>query len=602
EKQIDRVFKRIPYGVPNEPTPINSQFSGVATYGMNRWSDLFTSRQLLALGTLLEKSRDTDDYLKTEYPEVWSEAIHSYLAIGFDRTVNQMSNISHWNKGGEKIEGTFARFALPIMWDFAEVNPLAKTSGAYENQLEWVYLYICHALKAVCEGSKAEVINQSAIKPIKGSYDVILTDPPYYDAIPYSDLMDFFFVWLKRILYGQVATNESTFDQTLSPKWDNTIDDGELIDDSSRFGGDRVKSKANYEDGMYNVFKNCNSELTPNGRLVIVFAHKQPDAWETLVSAIIRSGFMVEASWPIQTERQTRMRAISSAALSSSVWLVCKKRPNDAKHGWNNKVLEEMHFNIQLRLREYWDAGIRGPDFIWAATGPALEAYSKYTIVKKADDPGQLMTVSEFLVEVRRIVMDFVVGRVLGEEGERDRDLDNITTYYLLHRHDFGFNDAPAGSCILYAVSCDLSDSALTGEYDILLKSGGMEEPEEDEGEVTEEDISEEGTSSTFRLKAWNNRKGKNLGLDSNSRPVPLIDRVHKLMHLWKEGDIAKVDEYLDINGLLKNKMFHRILQAIIELSKEGDEERSLLESISNHIISRGGAVSAPKDISDFGG
>jgi hypothetical protein len=334
---------------------------------------------------------------------------------------------------------------------------------------------------------------------------------------------------------------------------------------------------------------------------VIVFAHKKPDAWETLVSAVIRSGFVVESSWPIRTEMAKRTRALTSAALSSSVWLVCKKRPDDAKPGWDNNVLDEMRANIASCLREYWDAGIRGPDFIWAATGPALEAYSKHPVVKKADNPGKVMTVTEFLVEVRRIVMDFVVGRVLGEAGERDRNLDNITTYYLLHRHDFGFGDAPAGSCILYAVSCDLSDSALAGEYDILFKSGGLDESEDDD-EEGEEDLFEEGTSSTLRLKSWDKRRSKNLGLDTVGKSAPMIDRIHKLMNLWKEGDILKVDEYLDGNGLLKNVTFHRILQAIIELSKEGDEERSLLESISNHIVSRGGAVVAPKDVSEYGG
>src|SRR4030095_15090860 len=124
-----------------------------------------------------------------------------------------------------------------------------------------------------------------------------------------------------------------------------------------------------------------------NGRLVIVFANKQPDAWETLVSAIIRSGFVVDGSWPIQTEQASRMRAQSSSALASSVWLVCKKRPAMAKPGWDNNVLDEMRSNIALKLREFWDAGIRGPDFVWAATGPAMEAYSKHPVVRKANEP-----------------------------------------------------------------------------------------------------------------------------------------------------------------------------------------------------------------------
>ena len=137
-----------------------------------------------------------------------------------------------------------------------------------------------------------------------------------------------------------------------------------------------------------------------------------------------------------------------------------------------------MRTNIRERLREYWDAGIRGPDFVWAATGPALEAYSKHPVVKKANAPGQVMTVSEFLTHVRRMVVDFVVGRVLsgngfvigGEEadaGGRDR-LDEPTAYYLLHRHDFGMEEAPAGACILYAISCGVSDKELADTWNII--------------------------------------------------------------------------------------------------------------------------------------
>ena len=114
------------------------------------------------------------------------------------------------------------------------------------------------------------------------------------------------------------------------------------------------------------------------------------------------------------------MRALSSAALSSSVWLVCRKRPEIARPGWDNRVLEDMHHKITMQLREFWDAGIRGPDFVWAATGPALEAYSQHPVVKKANSPGELMGVTEFLQHVRRIVVDFVVGRVLSGDGGGD--------------------------------------------------------------------------------------------------------------------------------------------------------------------------------------
>ena len=167
---------------------------------------------------------------------------------------------------------------------------------------------------------------------------------------------------------------------TLRPTTEN------LIDDASRFGGDRTRSKQNYEDGMARAFRTCLGALKPDGRLVVVFASKSPAAWETLVAALIRAGFVVDASWPIQTERQMRLRSVSSAALASSIWIVCKERP-PARPGWDNLVLGEMRENITQQLRDFWDAGIRGPDFVWAATGPALEAFSKHPACKEGKRP-----------------------------------------------------------------------------------------------------------------------------------------------------------------------------------------------------------------------
>ena len=256
--------------------------------------------------------------------------------------------------------------------------------------------------------------------------------------------------------------------------------------------------------------------------------------------------------------------------------------------------MEEMHENIAMRLRDFWDAGIRGPDFVWAATGPALEAYSKHPVVRKANEPGQLMTVSEFLRHVRRIVVDFVVGRVLSGNGDAEAvsGLDDVTTYYLLHRHDFKMEDAPIGACILYAVSCGLSDSALADQYDILVRTGGQAETEDEDEEVSSENADvepEEGTGSKVKLKSWSQRTRKSLGYEApGGRPVPLIDQTHRLMHLWKAGDVIKVDEYLEAKALRRNALFQQLLQALIELAPAGSEERALLESISNHVVARG--------------
>ena len=440
EDQLVSLYADIPFGLPEEPTPTKTQFSGVYNYGFDTWRKLFTNRQLLALGTLVLSIRQLSQELN-EWPARWSEALIANLALVLDRLADYSSATCSWHNGREVLRNTFARFALPIIWDYTEVNPLSGSSGNFLGALEWVSRFGSHAIKST-ESAENPCVQCSSATRVAGEYDVILTDPPYYDAIPYSDLMDFFHVWLRRSTYGFSAGIDAAFSEPLGPKWNHEICDGELIDDASRFDGDKLRSKTNYEDGMAHAFKSCHTVLQPEGRLVVVFANKHPDAWETLVGALIRGGFVVDGSWPIQTEMGTRTRAMASAALSSSVWIVCKKRP-PARPGWDSSVLREMRNNITQQLRDFWDSGIRGPDFVWAATGPALEAFSKYPAVKKANDPNQLMSVSEFLREVRRMVVDFVVGRVLSQDGEETvTGLDDVTTYYLLHRHDFGMDDA----------------------------------------------------------------------------------------------------------------------------------------------------------------
>ncbi len=602
EKELANIYADIPFGLPEEPLPSKETLGfRVPLYGFDKWYKLFTPRQLLALGTFVKHSRAAHEVMQRQgYSQEWAEAVRAYLAVGIDKLTDYIAALCTWHVTGAKMSHVFVRFALPVNWDYAELNPLSYSSGNYRACLDWVALVVESSLSSSKEAVEPHIIQQSAIAS-NNQVDIIVTDPPYYDAIPYSDLMDFFYVWLRRTLHGLSPEIDAAFQKPLSPKWDHERNDGELIDDSSRFGGDKQKSKANYENGMARVFQACYKSLNPEGRLVIVFAHKHPDAWETLVSALIRAGFVVDGSWPIQTEMGNRTRALSSAALASSVWLVCKKRPENARPGWDNLVLEEMQRNIIQRLRYFWDAGIRGPDFVWAATGPALEAYSKHPIVKKANEPGKVMGVSEFLGHVRRMVADFVVGRVLTQNGgsEAVSGLDDVTTYYLLHRYNFGMESAPIGPCILYAVSCNLSDGLLLGKYDLLVRTGGQTKDEDDEegdeGAVDEagEAEMEEGTSSTVKLKTWLQRK--NAGMEPvglfNEVGTPLIDKVHRLMHLWRAGDVSKVDEYLDSHALGYNTLFGQLLQALIELAGAGSEERALLESISNHVKDRSGVM-----------
>ena len=608
ESRIDEIFKEIPGGrIQERLSPESTRSISCNLYGIDNFSKVFNLRQQLALGTFVSITRNAKTILKKhEYADAWASAISGYLNIAVDRLADRCSTFCRWDIGYTKVNNTFARFSFPMLWDYCETNPLSEATGGYSGAIAWIAEVIEHCTLAELGAPLANVILGSATNlQSDAPYELIVTDPPYYEAISYADMSDFFYIWQKRL------NEDIAFENYLSPK------ENEIVQ-HVRKDKDKIVEKAKYENGMFKAFQNAFNKLRDDGRFVVVFAHKNPDAWETLMSAMIRAGFIVIASWPIQTEMANRGRARNSASLASSVWLVCKKRHLNARPGWDNKVLEEMRENIKTQLRDFWDAGIRGPDFVWAATGPALEAYSKHPVVKKANEPGKLMEVSEFLRHVRRMVVDFVVGRVLSHDGETEEvsGLDDVTTYYLLHRHDFGIKDAPAGPCILYAVSCGLTDRALVDQFDVLAKTGGKTAPEPDEEASSNGDVGG-GTGSTLRLKQWNQRKRQSMGYDpavdsakaqakaaqmtflpvehdgknAQRREIPLIDQVHRLMQLWKSGELIKVDDYLDSRALLRNNTFHQVLQALIELADTGSEERSILESISNHLKARGVTV-----------
>ncbi|MBX3180309.1 MAG: DUF1156 domain-containing protein [Candidatus Hydrogenedentes bacterium] len=605
ESCLEDVYKDIPFGLPTEPLPGKEALGfRVPLYGFDQWHKLFVHRQLLTLGVLIRLTRTCPKAMeKTGFPPLWQEAVTALLTCVFSRTADYMANLCIWENGAEEVKHVFMRWALPITWDHAEGNPLSPIERFYNGGINSAYRVLARFFQTDWSSTVApHALNASAITGIEFDNDIVFTDPPYYDAIPYSDLMDFFYIWIRRAIYGLSPEFDKATREALGPKWNSSTGDGELIDDSSRHEKNAALSKQTYEDGMYRSFSSACEKMHPNGRLVVVFANKNPNAWEALVAGIIRAGFAVTGSWPIATEMPGGIRNLNRASLASSLWLVCKKRPAIARPGWDGPVLDAMRERITERLRYFWDAGIRGPDFVWAATGPALEAYSKHPVVRKADEPGAVMSVSEFLQHVRRMVVDFAVGRILshGEEEVTVTGLDDVTIYYLLHRNDFGMGEAPSGACIMYALSCGLSDKALADQYGILqtkdsaptkggLIDGAATADEESAGE--DDAPGDDGVSSGGKAKLvpWNRRIKKNMGLQApNGKPVPLIDQTHRLMHLWKAGDVATVNEYLDERALRNNKLFQQLLQAIIELAERGSQERSLLESISNHVRARG--------------
>ena len=546
---------QIPHGLPTELLP-GPEILGfrVPLYGFKTWADLFTSRQLLALVTFVRWMRAArEEMRRLGYPEEWVEAVVGYLAIITDKCADYGSSLTRWENNGEFIVPTFQRFALPMLWDYAETNSLRPTSGSFENHLDWVVRYIERASVTVGGSEKPTILRQSATKPFNGPADAVVTDPPYYDAIPYADLSDFFYVWLRRTVGEQYP---EIFTASLTSKIE------ELVQQHKDETTGR-KGKAEYEAGMAAAFRRAWEALAPDGRMVVVFAHKDPEAWETLVTAMIQTGFTVTASWPIDTERGSRVRAHSSAALASSIWMVCRKRPPPSppliggdkggvgRYGAVRRAMEE---RITERLRYFWDLGLSGPDFVWTAVGPALESYSACDEVRRLD--GSPFTVSEFLREVRRLVADFALGQIL--KGRSTEGLDEWTRYYLIHRNHFGLEPAPVGECILLSQGYGLDLNDLRGPRGFLVKASG----------------------SDLRLARWDERVRLDLGNPHPGGLLPLVDVLHRLMWLWASGETAKLLTYVEDRGLAQYDLFWAVAQAVLEMAAPKSKERSLLEAV----------------------
>ena len=604
-EDLDDVFKDIPFGIPNESTPAGggsgaSRAFSLHRFGIKKWREMFTPRQLLALGVFVKHTRQAIAQLNRS-SVVHRDAIASALCILFGRFVDYMSVLCLWEPGNGEVKHTFARYAFPITWDFAEANPLTESNRFYSGGTEVACRVISNLINSLVEVTAPKINCQSIISGQLSSQDIILTDPPYYDAIPYSDLMDFFYIWQKRIVGDLNAEYRTAFDRTIAPKWDNEAKDGELIEDESRFAGNKEEAKRNYEDGMARAFQRCCGNLEDNGRMVVVFANKDVTAWETLVAALIRGGAVVTASWPIQTEMPNKVTQ-KRANLSSSVWIVCRKRDKFAQPGWEEMVLDDMRKklfeprealgNINI-LQYYFDLGIKGPDFIWAALGPALEAYSAHPYVKKT--AGGIMEASEFLKEVRRLVLQFSLGELPGfrdiQQTTQGRgegiDLDSVTQYYLLHRAYFGLDPAPAGACILYANACGKNETELKMVWHIIEQGGKSKKGRPASSDSGMEDEEHESKGNEYRLLSWRERvRRDDLGESRGGLTPPLIDRLHRLMYLFEKNRVTDVQQLFDAWALASEKAFAPLLQAVRELAlrDKDDAERRIAEALATQL------------------
>ena len=388
--------------VPDEPLPpIGTLGFRVQRYGMLQWGDLFTARQKVALVELGARSRLTPLSVR----ETGSAAL--------SRLADKNASLAVWNQIGEKIEHVFGRQALPIVWDFAEVPIFSNSTGNFLSGLQLVAKVI-EAWPGSTTGHVqcADATDHPLPDQTAG---VWFTDPPYYDAIPYSDLSDFFFVWLKRTLSDHPLLRDPFDpDNPLTPKA------REAVQDETKQADGRSKDREWFEETMAKAFAEGRRVLHEDGVGSVVFAHKTTEGWEALLSGMIRGGWTITGSWPIATERPGRLRSQDSAALATSVHLICRPRPGNAPVGDWIDVLRELPTRVADWIERLQGEGIRGADLVFACIGPALEIFSRYRAVETAE--GHTIGLPEYLEKVWEVVGRAALQQVLGTSEAQARN------------------------------------------------------------------------------------------------------------------------------------------------------------------------------------
>jgi adenine-specific DNA methylase len=402
-EEWERGGKQGPCPVPDEPLPLMSGTFNVPLYGMNRWGDLFTARQKVALVTLARLITGGHS----------AESVRQLLAMATSRFADDFSSLTRWMERGTPA-ATFTRQALPILWDFCELWPFDDASWSYSGSLEWVRTS-CEALPFARSGQVR--LADAAEHPLPDeSAQVWFTDPPYYFAVPYADLSDFFFVWLKRALPDHPFLRDP-FDPAnpLTPK-------AREICEMKHWDPDRYpdKDQAFFEEGMRRAFAEGRRVLRDDGIGSVVFAHKTTEGWEALLSGLIKGGWTITGSWPIATERPGRPRAFESAALATSVHLICRPRPDDAGVGDLADVLRELPRRVGDWMERLQAEGVRGADLIFACIGPALEIFSRYSRVETVD--GREVKLAEYLEKVWEVVGRAALEQVLGTAEAKARN------------------------------------------------------------------------------------------------------------------------------------------------------------------------------------
>lgn len=474
----------------------------VQGYGMQTHASLFTDRQLVALSTLSDlvnsarerAEADAASFMSRgetleaggDQAAAYGDAVATYLAFAVDKSADYWSALCSWHSSGEKMRNTFGRQAVPMVWDFAEANPFSGSTGNWSANVEWTARVLENLVSA-----RSGRVTQRDAATLNIRDTVVSTDPPYYDNIGYADLSDFFYVWLRRSLkdvYPQL------FSTLLVPK------SQELVAEPFRHGGSDAAARF-FETGMASVFTNVRRGHHDAYPMTVIYAFKQSEddeddaasegrastGWETMLDAMLTSGWVVDGTWPLRSELSNRMRGLASNALASSILLVCRVRPSEAPIATRKELIAALKRELPIGLKRLQHSNIAAVDLAQAAIGPGMAVFSRYSKVIEAD--GSPMRVRSALQLINQ-ALDEVLSE---QESEYDADTQWAVAWF----DQFGMKEAAFGEAETLSKAKNTSVNGLV-EAGVLRAAKGKVRL------LSREELSNEWDPSTdSRLTIW---------------------------------------------------------------------------------------------------
>ena len=518
---------------PSEPMSVTyTQALPCCTWGITKWGDLFSSRQLHTLLTFVKNLKA----LKTGLGQsAYSTAIFTYLALWFDRIAVANTSLGRWHTSGEKLEHPFSRQAIAMVFDYPESNPFCNSSGSAFNQLEWVTRYIesesGSPFSATFANASSGEKNQFAHKALTA----VVTDPPYYDAIAYADISDFFYVWMKRTLAEIYPINFAT---PQTPKAE------ECTALKHHHHNSETEAKQHFERKLTAIFDAI--EYQTSDIVSIMFAHQSTEAWTTLCNSILDARMNITGSWPMDTEMANRSLGLVGAALESSVTVSC--RPSE-RQGFESykRVKRGIETKVTNEVNELYQLGFRGADLLTACFGQAVSEFGKYENVEKAD--GSEVKVSELLELARTTALNALLHGFDGDEYSRFY----IAWLQMNGMGEIDFDDAAKFARV--GISVDIKE---VFDRKLLIRTGNKQH------------------LATYTERTdGDNRLG-------TSPADPLIDQVHRALAIWKTGNREKMLRHIATVGSDANNNFWRVLVSLKELLPDGDDRTQVVELIAN--------------------